>query len=54
MTSPSPDLASLPGFTDNLICVVGIGRSGTTVLKNALGAHPSYSQPDLKPRSNER
>ena len=30
----------LPGFSQNLVLVVGVGRSGTTALKQALGTHP--------------
>lgn len=40
MTSPSTERDPIPAFVDRLICVVGVGRSGTTVLKSALGAHP--------------
>ncbi len=30
----------LPGFSHNLVLIVGVGRSGTTALKQALGTHP--------------
>ena len=36
-----PPHSQLPGFAENLILVVGIGRSGTTALHKALGHHPA-------------
>lgn len=30
----------LPAFSHNLVLIVGVGRSGTTALKHALGTHP--------------
>ncbi len=37
---PQAPYTSLPDFSANLVLVVGVGRSGTTALHQALGYHP--------------